>query len=504
MRAPLAGLRGPEQRGRWRCRGLGHDRGSGHGFGLFGKCERIADGWRRRIGFRGCAGRPDRNISVLAMLSPLFLSGLVCLAALRSPAGSVATRISGIFVLESLVWFFSPYFSYPTDGHLDLALVTFLKSEGGYQRVLGTSGAELSPNYGSYFGVSTINYNDLPTPKITVDYIRNNLEPQVDPIVFAGEPLDLSSEEGIARASLFRRRLGAYGRAGVKFVLAQDDFESVPVPEVEALQPGKETAYVLVAGDTLAVSGQTGPLGPSSVRAVSLLVGWKDEESPGSWEVTLCSNDHCSQGSATPSQPHGQQRLEIDMAKPVPVGAASSYLVTIRRADGSSKGALWLNPLVARDEDTQLVANGLPLAVRAAPAIRFVDGALTLAHRGKSMNAYQLAGVRDYLSAGDCSLVPKSRDLIASNCKHPSRLLRLEAAMRGWRAYVNGSPTKIDVEEGAFQALSLPEGEATIEFRYVPWGFGAATGAALFGLLCLVMLLFPQRRMWARAKGPTS
>ena len=86
--------------------------------------------------------------------------------------------------------------------------------------------------------------------------------------------------------------------------------------------------------------------------------------------------------------------------------------------------------------------------------------------------------MRDYLSAPNCRLTPSSRDRLGASCTRPSRLTRLELAMRGWSATVDGTSVPIDTIDGAFQAIALPAGDSDIAFAYAPRGFAWALLAA--------------------------
>ncbi|MDR3438331.1 hypothetical protein [Telmatospirillum sp.] len=159
---------------------------------------------------------------VLGALAIVAALSFAALRITRSTNGqSVLTAMSCILVAEAAAWFFFPYLSYPRKGGLDLEAVSFLQSHVGYQRIAAITGNGVGPNYGSYFGIPTLNYNDLPVPQRTSSYIKDNLDPYADPLIFLPEYPPTSSEQQTNRRKVFLERLPRYAEAGVKYLLAE-------------------------------------------------------------------------------------------------------------------------------------------------------------------------------------------------------------------------------------------------------------------------------------------
>ena len=53
----------------------------------------------------------------------------------------------------------------------------------------------------------------------------------------------------------------------------------------------------------------------------------------------------------------------------------------------------------------------------------------------------------------------------------PGLLVVSEIAMPGWRATVNGAPTRIRVADGVLRAVPAPAGDSQVEFRYEPTSY---------------------------------
>ena len=110
----------------------------------------------------------------------MLLSGIVVAVCRRRPSG-VLTALAAI---EAILLFAFPFASAPRGGKIDMELVKFLQRHAGLQRVATAYGNGLTPNFGSAFGIATINYDDLPVPDRTVRFVQRELDPKVLPIMF--------------------------------------------------------------------------------------------------------------------------------------------------------------------------------------------------------------------------------------------------------------------------------------------------------------------------------
>jgi hypothetical protein len=121
--------------------------------------------------------------------------------------------------VEAVVMFVIPELSAPRSGNVDLAVVSFLKSHIGLDR-FATLGP-FAPNYGSYFGIASINENDLPLPKGFAKLVSTKLDPNANPVFFTGvtsnDPARLSPEDA------FDRQAATYAALGVKYLLVPPD-----------------------------------------------------------------------------------------------------------------------------------------------------------------------------------------------------------------------------------------------------------------------------------------
>ena len=155
-----------------------------------------------------------------------------------------------------------------------------------------------------------------------------------------------------------------YARAGVKYVLAQANFNSNPAFDV--LTDGGYP-YRLAAGQPVEISVDKEPAAQSSVSAVSLLVGTEKKTSRDHLKVTFCSgNTACSEGLVEVQGTGESRPLYIQLDRSVRIDAGKGYAIRIEKLDGNAEVALWMYPLASAGTEVKL--KGTPAAVRSEPS----------------------------------------------------------------------------------------------------------------------------------------
>jgi hypothetical protein len=435
-----------------------------------------------------------RTFIVGALLSVAVLSFCIVAAACLRNRSATATVLSGVLIAEAMAWFLVPYFSYPRDASIDNDAIAFLRANIGYQRILNTTEAGLAPNYGSSYGIPQLNFNDLPVPKATAEYIKANLDPYADETIFIPDWPQRSAD----RAAVLRERLSRYAKAGVKYVLAGADFGFTPAFPV---LPTGNYAYPLAAGARVEISAEATSTKPLSVTAVSLLVGTYTSTSTGHLKVTLCADAVCAEGVSDLGSAEDNKPLPFALDHPIQFEAGAKYTIRIEKLDGDKPVALWMFPLPSTDAGAKVTESPTPVRDQYFPDLRFSSGAeQKLVYRGRSMSIYELPDTRAYFSAPSCTLVPLSHDRVDASCTGASKLLRLELFMPGWSATVNGQPAPVAVSDGIFQTIDLPAGDARVQFTYEPPGFWLALLAAAAALLfvCAVFISAIRTRCFDR------
>ncbi|WP_454874850.1 hypothetical protein [Paraburkholderia xenovorans] len=150
-------------------------------------------------------------------------------------ANRLTLAVSIALACESAMYFIAPVMSNPSRGTVDLVGVRFLQANLGMQRFV-TLGP-LAPNYGSYFGIASINHNDLPIPRRWTEFVANRLDTNTTPISFTGsvrgDPAGPSSQDSLLK------NLPNYLAIGTRYVLAPI---SAPLPEESKALGIKEVA----------------------------------------------------------------------------------------------------------------------------------------------------------------------------------------------------------------------------------------------------------------------
>lgn len=144
-----------------------------------------------------------------------------------------AALMALVVILLSMGYAFLPSLANPRRVTMDETAIRYLQTHSGYSRFY-TLGP-IAPNYGSYFDIASINYNDLPISSVWVAYIHTHLDPYADPVSF----LNLSRGPGLpSAADELAMRLSAYEAVGVKYVVTppgQQPFARVPARQRPAL-----------------------------------------------------------------------------------------------------------------------------------------------------------------------------------------------------------------------------------------------------------------------------
>ena len=178
-----------------------------------------------------------------AFVSVLVLFGV---AAVRSPQVRKVV-VAGVVSLDAVGMFVLPQFSTPGVGAFDLGPVKYLQSHLGLQRVYGFG--PLSPNYGSYFGIGTVDINDAILPKSLAAYIPAALDHNAGPFTFVG--VNRVDPKGPSAEAEFISHLSAFAGLGVGYVVEYRN----QIPPQTAAANGLVAVYEDPAIDVLKVPG---------------------------------------------------------------------------------------------------------------------------------------------------------------------------------------------------------------------------------------------------------
>jgi len=147
----------------------------------------------------------------------LILAGLWWAGARPNPSRAAAA----ICAFEAILFFLLPTFANPRHVQLATDGVRFLQHNLGYQRFFTLR--PLQPNYGAYFGIASVNNQDLPLPRGWVDFVAARLDDNTDPMAFDGA--NRRDPGGRSAAANFLWNQAAFEQAGVKYVLTSPGAE---------------------------------------------------------------------------------------------------------------------------------------------------------------------------------------------------------------------------------------------------------------------------------------
>ena len=357
-----------------------------------------------------------------------------------------------VVALEALLLFTVPLFSGRSGGHLDDGTLSFLRDHLGTGRVT-TVGSALTPNYGAYWGLASINHNLVPVPRAWTTHVQTALDPAADPIEFYGA--DDGNMAGIERrADALRPRIAALEALGVRYILQDHGADHFAVPAVPTDNRSDNGWHGLNNGETLYARYPAGRVPALDVVELSVVIGTFVGHSSGMLSAILCSGTDCAHGSARLDTAADNAALPMTLDRTLHVRPDRALTLVLAHPDGAPV-AIWL--WHGADGDVPR------LALRDAATPRLV-------HAGAAADIYALPYPAPYAEAGTgCTLVVQSRTRMIATCAAPGRLLRRELFLRGWQVRIGATGWRPVQPAGAlFQAVALPAGCSVLRFAYAP------------------------------------
>jgi hypothetical protein len=365
----------------------------------------------------------------------------------------------------------------PRLGSFDLAPARFLQAHAGLARIVSLGGG-LGINEAAWFGLAAVPGTSLPVPLVWSDFVRSQFG--ADAVLFH---YDNTAPSRLLRDATGLRALGVgwltTGRGqGPAHQLGSVD---------QALARRAETlaADRPVSGDLPQGLPGAGPL-----THVGVDIGTFAGRSDGVLRLSLSAPGLAATGATPIAGAADNAALDIPLDHPVPAGRPVRW--TLTQTGGRNPVALW--------------RYGPAGAIRFSTDARWpgIDAQPQLAFAGRGMEVYRLPGAAPYWDAGPCGVHAVTRLAATTRCAAPGALLRRELFFPGWAATANGRPAPIR-QDGLFQRIDLPAGQASIRFSYAPPGIGYACLAGILGLIMAGWLaLKPPFIRTARAVTPTA
>ena len=247
-----------------------------------------------------------------------------------------AVVLGVVVTLEAAIFFLIPTLSYPVAGSLATGGVDYLKRNIGFQRMYSLG--PIAPNYGSYFGIASINHDDLPLAKLWANYVSNRLDPYPNPLLFTGTYPPPNA--GIpSREEELRRNLSGYEEVGVKYVLTfPGDHLSMTAFEPKAVV-GSPRPLPLRNGASaeLRVAVPAGRL-----SGIEILQATYDGTADGNLAVQLCVQHVCLHGAGSLAEAPNNKYFIIPFTSQASV-AAGTATITFRHVGGTHAEALYVS-----------------------------------------------------------------------------------------------------------------------------------------------------------------
>jgi hypothetical protein len=285
--------------------------------------------------------------------------------------------------------------------------------------------------------------------------------------------------------------LPAFAAVGVKYIVTLPGENPFLNVAGGAALTDQGVAQPLLAGQGIAGVVPAGVFRPGAVDGITVPVGTYFGTADGALAVRLCTRVQCVDGAAPLQGAVDNGALPILAGAKLDVPAGEDLRYSIAHVGGTHGVAIYL---FHAGDGRSMAPLDTPSGPKAgyAPNVRIVyaeeSPRPSLVYRDRVMDIYQVADTADYFGVrgGGCSVAPEGRLVVRTDCKAPAGLVRRELYFPGWRARVNGKDANIEVVDGIFQGVAVPEGGAEVRFAYAPpfigWAY-AAFGLGVLGLL---------------------
>ena len=152
-------------------------------------------------------------VSIVWAVAVVLAAGLV--AFIRAPRTRIVL-LASLVAIDAVALFVVPELAAPRSVTVDPTPTAYLERHLGDGRFF-TLGP-IQPNYGSYFGLASLDINDFP-PRAYSNYIHAHLDPAVDPGLFTGTGGGFRAGATPTPTGELLHHLAGYRAAGVRYVL---------------------------------------------------------------------------------------------------------------------------------------------------------------------------------------------------------------------------------------------------------------------------------------------
>jgi hypothetical protein len=395
--------------------------------------------------------------------------------------------LGAILAFEAFGFFEVPILAYPRQVVYDNSVVSFLRANLGYQRFF-TIGP-VSPNYGAFYGISSLDESDLPVPKTWANFVHTQLNPCILPWQLGNGSPTVGCEPAIFE---FVAHAPTYEAAGVKyFLLGERHMLSTFV------QPSYgRGARTPDGGATMELTLHAPGFWPyGTITAFTIQVSG---HVPPTMTTTVCSQlEPCV--TATPA-PSSTTTVTFTLSHPLTINHVLTITMDASYADNI---ALFTAPSSTAIPST-VASNGTVLPDRSAILqFSYVASSLPKLVQVSSLaKVYELPNPSPVGTAPGCSVSRTSKTDFTVDCAHPSTFLYRELSYPGWKATVHGRSAAITTVDHVYQSVAVPAGTSAVSFSYEPPLALLAWAAALLGVLAIAASLVRRRVDFALPFSP--
>jgi hypothetical protein len=399
---------------------------------------------------------------------------------------------------ECIILFFIPTLSRPRKAVVDNALIEFLQSNLNQSRTVNFDHNVIQPNFGSYLSIAQLNFDDIPVPLATTQYIYTKLDPfyPKTPLYLPDYPMDDRHE---SRSRYMVDHAVNYGDAGVKYILSPRNSLSTK----SAVASSGQVAHAIHDNEEISFKAAFLSNGISSRGALGVQLATYGGTTDGEVEITTCRSKESCETQLVAAQSIEDNAIFV-IKRNVQINAKTEFQITLRKIGGRIPLAIWLYPEVSVSEKQISVTDlaGVDPAQSAfIPKFVFTIDSLPnlkLVHSSFGGDVFEISPVRPYLSGPNCAVTTISFDEATAVCSAPSVLTRLEIWQTGWSAVINGHVATVE-SSGPFQQIAAPAGELVISFDYNPFGLRYVCEFALLAMFGFSALFLSD--CWRRTRA---
>lgn len=400
----------------------------------------------------------------------------------------IAGRAIAIMLAIDAVTLFSvPSFSGVSSGRSGSAGVSYLKQHIGTNRFY-TLGP-ISPNYGAYYRIPSINHNYLPIAANWVRYIKDHIDPYSDPVCFTGN-FARKDAKAPSQTEVLRENIAQYKQIGVRYVVSPHSKNPFERTSSLAVMDSGNRPFNLANGQSVdgKISGRQ--FIGNRVSAIRILIGNYSGKSDGILKIRLSANGFSVSGERNLQESQNDQPFLISLNQPI-TSSTGDIQYELSHSGGTVPVAIWIWP----QKDGQQAHNSDNIPSGYAPKLEFINMREQDEERpqrvfeSSDMDIYELSGAKPYFEIvqGDCHLKVENRSVVSVNCSSESQLIRRELYYPGWRASVAGKKLHIEQYNDIFQAIRIPPGQYKIAFTYIPRRIHLTVALFLIGVFWLTI-----------------